>query len=411
MSDFVKELTELIQGMASNLNTVKEKQEVMEAQIASYQEAARRGFVLPSGDLKNPDEKDLKSFLGGYDMAYQGKRLIDKHYHPNHITSDETRQEMAKYFCLFIRAAVQQDPVALAKFRETYKATTTDIGDSGNVFPIPDIVDSEILTYARESSVVLRDARIWDMTSDKMSFPTETGSSATYWGNTSSEAAPTVSEVELDADELSAYAAVKNITLADARSDVVSWLTESFAEAIGQALDTAAFTGDGEGLYGGVSGLLSAKCGKSVVMSGSTAFSMISGTHLSNMIAQIDGVRKMGARFYMHGSILHFVRNLRDNDNRPIFIDTIGAPMSGSIWGYPYTEVISMPSTSGASTAFIVYGNMKHFAVGRRLGVSALQVNPYGAWTTNRTWFKVYNRWALNLALPNAFCRLLTSAT
>lgn len=409
--DHVKELTELIQGMNSNLNAVKEKQEVMEAQIASYKEAAQRGFVMPNGNLINPDPADVKSFLGGYDMAYQGKRLMDKHYHPAHVMAEDTRQEMAKYFCLFIRAAVQQDPTALAKFRETYKASTTDIGDTGNVFPIPDIVDSEILAYARESSVILRDARIWDMTSEKLSFPTETGSSATYWGNTTSEAAPTISEVELDADELSAYAAVRNTTLADARSDVVSWLTESFAEAIGQALDTAAFVGDGEGLYGGVSGLLSAKCGKSVTMSGSTAFSMISGTHLSNMIAQIDGMRKQGARFYMHGSILHFVRNLRDSNNAPIFIDTIGAPMSGTIWGYPYTEVITMTSTSAANTAFAVFGNMKHFAVGRRLGVSALQVNPYGAWTTNRTWFKVYNRWALNLALPNAFCRLLTSAT
>ena len=408
--DYIKELTELIQGMSNNLNTVKEKQEVMEAQIASYQEAADRGFVLPGGNLTNPKEEDVKEFLGGFEMAKQGKRLMDKSFHA-HTIDEETRQEMAKYFCLFVRSAVQGDPAAYKKFQETYKGTATDIGDSGNVFPIADIVDAEIMSYARESSVILRDARIWDMTTDKQSFPAETGSSSTYWGNTTVEAAPTIAEVQLDADELSAYAAVKNTTLADARSDIVSWLTESFAEAIGQALDTAAFVGDGEGLYGGVSGLLSAKCGKSVVMSGSTAFSMISGTHLSSMIAQIDGVRKMGARFYMNGSILHFVRNLRDKDERPIFIDTLGSQVSGTIWGYPYTEVITMPSTSGANTAFVVYGNMKHFAIGRRLQVSALQVDPYGLWTTNRMRFKVYNRWALKVAMPNAFCRLLTSAT
>lgn len=408
--DFVKELTELIQGMATNLNTVKEKQETMEAQIASYQEAAKRGFVLPGGDLKNSSQEDMKEFLGGFDMAKQGKRLMDKSFHA-HVIDEETRQEMAKYFCLFVRSAVQQDPTAYQKFQETYKGTTTDIGDTGNVFPIADIVDSEIMAYARETSVILRDARIWDMTTDKQSFPAETGASATYWGNTTVEAAPTISEVQLDADELSAYAAVKNSTLADARSDIVSWLTESFAEAIGQALDTAGFTGDGEGLYGGVSGLLSAKCGKSVVMSGSTAFSMISGTHLSDMIAQIDGIRKQGARFYMNGAILHFVRNLRDNNNAPIFLNNIGESVSGTIWGFPYTEVITMPSTSGANTAFVVYGNMKHFAVGRRLQVAALQVDPYGLWTTNRMRFKVYNRWALKVAMPNAFCRLLTSAT
>jgi HK97 family phage major capsid protein len=406
--DYVKELTELIKGMSSSIDTIKEKQEEMEAQIMSYKEAAQRGFVLPGGDLKNPDQADLKEFLGDYDLAKQGKRLMEKG-HSGHMISDETRQEMAKYFCLFIRAAVHQDPAAYRKFHETYKGTTTDIGDTGNVFPIADIVDSEILAYARESSVILRDARIWDMTTDKQSFPTETGTSNVYWGNTSVEAAPTIDEVQLDADELSAYAAVKNATMADARSDIVSWLTESFAEAIGQGLDKAAFIGDGEGLYGGVSGLLSAKCGKSVVMSGSTAFSMISGTHLSSMIAAIDGLRKQGAKFYMNGAILHFVRNLRDSNQAPIFINNIGEAVSGTIWGYPYQEVITMPSTSGANTAFVVYGNMKHFAIGRRLQVASLQVDPYGLWTTNRTRFKIYNRWALKLALPNAFCRLMTA--
>jgi HK97 family phage major capsid protein len=110
-------------------------------------------------------------------------------------------------------------------------------------------------------------------------------------------------------------------------------------------------------------------------------------------------------------SILHFVRNLRDDQSHPIFIDTIGSQVSGTIWGYPYTEVITMPSSSAANTAFVVYGNMKHFAVGRRLQVSALQVDPYGLWTTNRMRFKVYNRWALKVAMPNAFCRLLTAAS
>lgn len=408
--DPIKELVELIQGMATNVNSIKERQEIMEAQVAQYQELAKRGFLLPNGDPDPQKVLDDKEMFGNFDMAKQGKRLMDKHLH-SYTIDEKTRQEMAKFFVLFLRAGVLQEPGAFQKFRQEYKGTTTDIGDAGNVFPIPDIVDSEILTYARESSVILQTARIWDMTSDTMSFPAETASSNVYWGNTSVEAAPTIGEVEIKVDELSAYASVKNVVLADARSDVVSWLTESFAEAVGQALDTAAFTGDGEGLYGGVSGLLSAKCGKSVVMSGSTAFSMMSATHLSEMIAKIDGIRKQGARYFMNGAILHFVRNMRDEQNRPIFIDTYGATVSGTIWGFPYTEVITMPSTSAANTAFMVFGNMRHFAVGRRLNVSALQVDPYGLWTTNRTRFKVYNRWGLNLAMPNAFCRLLTASS
>lgn len=404
--DHVKQLIELVQGMATDLNAVKEKQEIIEAEIAKNAEIAKR---FPLGDLANPKAEELKACLGKYELSRQGRRLMDPNHH-KHVMSEDTRQEMAKYFCLFIRAGVLHEKDAMQKFQEVYK-TTTDIGDTGNVFPLPDIVDTEILTYARESSVILQQARIWDMTSNKQSFPSETGAAATYWGNTTVEAAPTVSEVELENVELSAYASVRQDTMMDARSDIVSWLTEAFAEAIGQALDTAAFTGDGEGLYGGVSGLLSAKCGYSVVMSGSTSFTQLSSDHLSEMISKLNGVRKIGGRFFMNGSVLHTVRTLKDEQSRPIFIETVGGPMSGTIWGYPYTEVVTMPSTSAANTAFVVFGNLRHFAVGRRLAVSALQVDPYGLWTTNRMRFKVYNRWALHVALPNGFCRLLTASS
>ena len=82
--------------------------------------------------------------------------------------------------------------------------------------------------------------------------------------------------------------------------------------------------------------------------------------------------------------------------------------MSGTIFGYPYQEVIKMPGTTGANTAFIAFGNMQNFALGRRLGASALKVDPYGLFTTNRIRFKIYQRWALGMGLPDGFVRLLT---
>jgi HK97 family phage major capsid protein len=144
--------------------------------------------------------------------------------------------------------------------------------------------------------------------------------------------------------------------------------------------------------------------------SGNTNFSAITADDLSLMIAKLDGLKKQGARFWMHGQILHYIRNLKDSNDRPIFIETVGAPMSGTIWGYPYSEVIKMPSTSGANTAFVAFGNLRYFSVGRRLDTTTLQVDPYGLWTTNRTRFKLYQRWGMKIGLANGFVRLLTSA-
>jgi HK97 family phage major capsid protein len=413
--DPIKELEGLIKELAvaaGGIGGIKQKQEEIEAKLASYEELAKRGFTLPQAH-QGMGPEELKEYFGSYDQARQGKRLMEKITGSGHRMDEPTRLEVAKYFVLFLRANVLQDPIAMQKLRSEYgtKSTVTDIGDPGNVFVLPDIVDSEILHYARESSVILQFARMWDMTSNKQSFPAEIGSALAYWGNTTVESNPDLAEVELENMELSAYSTVRNDSMLDARSDIVSWLAEALAEAVGMTLDDAGFNGTGAGSYGGVSGLLSAASGYSVTMSGSTMFSQLSADHLSLMIAKLDGLRKQGARYFMSGAILHYVRTLKDTQGRPIFMDgSIGQGVPGTIFGYPYSEVIKMPATTAANTAFITYGNMKGFGLGRRVQNSALQVDPYGLWTTNRTRFKIYNRWALKVAQPNCFVRLLTNA-
>ncbi len=242
------------------------------------------------------------------------------------------------------------------------------------------------------------------MTSDKQSFPMENAAVSVAWGNTTSESEPGVTEVELSANELSAYSVVKSATLMDARSDIVSWLTSALAEAAGLELDNQGFNGTGTPFFGI---LTSTGAGYSVTLAG-TAFEDVSFTNLSDMIAKLDGLKKQGARFWMHGQAIHYIRILRDDNNRPIFYETVGMPTSGTILGFPYSEVIKMPSTTAANTAFLAFGNLRYYAVGRRLEVSTLSVNPYLLWTTNRMAYKLYQRWGMYPALKNGFVRMLT---
>jgi len=413
--DSIKELAGVISELAGGISGIKDKQEEIEEEISKYREAAKRGFVMPgSEEAKEAGTKDeLDEILKGFNMAVQGKRLQDRVLvHSRHTMSEETRQELAKFMCLFIKAGFQDDPRAQALFRERYgeaKTGTTEIGDSGNVFPVPDPLMVEILHYARESSIALQEANIVDMTSEKVSWPLEGSGVAVAWGNTTEESDPTISEVEIEAKELSAYSKVRNTQLADATSDIVSWITDLMGNAIGQELDNEMFNGTGSN---SCSGILSAKCGYSVQMdSGSTAFSNLTGTHLSEMISKLDGVRKNGAKFYFNGVALHYIRSLKDDNNRPIFMETVGSSVPGAIWGFPYRECVKITGTSAANTAFVAFGNLRNFYWGRRLGSTTLSVNPYLAWTTNRTAFKIYNRWGCSMPLPNAFVRLLTAAS
>lgn len=416
--DYVKQLAgtveELAQNFGGTLTDIQKNQDDMSKKLAAYDEAVKMGFPTPVIEPGMTDE-DIAKETYHYDLAKQGQAL--KHKFQSEMP-EETRQEMAKFFALAFRAGMAQDPAARAEFDKVYGKMNAEmktvIGDSGNAFPIPDIVEAQILHFTREKSVVLQNATVVPMISEKHSWPVESAGPSVGWGNTTGSSDPTAdaaTECELTAQELSAYASAKNMTLSDARSDIVSWIAESMAEAAGQEIDNEAFNGDGYADDGVCSGIFST-AGYSVVMaSTSTAFSSMTGNHLSDMIGKLDGLKKDGAKFWMHGSVIHFVRDLKDDNNRPIFVETVGAPMSGTIWGYPYKEVIKCPSSSAVSTGFVVFGNLKYFYVGQRLNSTALIVDPYGLFTTNRTRFKLYQRWGMKTALANGLVKLVTAAS
>ena len=417
--DPVAELVGVVRDMAGNSTKVLDRVAALEAQLDAYKEWNKRtGFMpFPNEPGATLSEEEARGIFAPYDLAKQGRELMNK-FHGKKVITEQSREEIAKYMVLFLKAGVHQSPVAMREFHRLYgstirgyeKATSTDLGDSGNVFPVPEPVQAEILAFAREESVVLKYARIWEMTSEKQKFPAETSRPAVSWGNTTLESNPQVGEVELSVEELSAYTAIRNTTLADANSDLVTWITEMMAESVGQELDNEAFNGDGTNL---LSGLLSSSVGNTVTMGAEQdAFANMTDIHLSEMIAKLSGKRKMGARFFWHGEIFHLVRTLKDSQERPIFVDTVGSALPPTVWNYPFDEVPAMPSTSAANTAFVSFGNLRYLAVGRRLQSMALEANRWAkdAWTTNRTWFKVYQRWAMQLALANAFVRLRTGS-
>jgi HK97 family phage major capsid protein len=78
--------------------------------------------------------------------------------------------------------------------------------------------------------------------------------------------------------------------------------------------------------------------------------------------------------------------------------------------GFPYTEVIKCPSTTAANTAFMAFGNLRFLAVGRRLDTATLSVDPYGLFLTNRTRYKLYQRWGMKISLRNGLVRMLTAS-
>ena len=397
----INEIATKVEG----LNGMKEKQEEIAAKIAAFEESQKRGFQLPG-----PSEETDGVFCG-FSLAHQGKALINKYENPRgyHMTP-EAKNEVAKVLLLFVKGGLMADPFAVREYKDKYRMKTP-LGDSGNVFPVPEILETEILHYAYEKSLLLRDATVVDMISTNVKWPIETSLAAVAWGNTTGESEPAIDEVDLLCEELSAYSAVRNHQLADARSDIVGWLLINMATAVGMEIDRVGFTGTTQGQADPFMGICNETGVLTIPMGAGERFVDLNDDYFSQAIAALVGLRKQGAQWYMSGAVQHFVRQIKDSVGSPIFMpENIVAQMPGTIYGYPMNEAIKMNATDGANKVAAIFGNPKQFYIGRRLDSTALIVDPYGLFTTNRTRFKIYQRWAMKTALPAGFVKIVTGA-
>lgn len=333
------------------------------------------------------------------------------------IADDEKRGKMAKHLLMIVKASLK-DHRAVKDYQDwaekasnenpIIKAAMAEGTGSTGGYLVPDEFSDEILAFARLKSVALQDCRIWPMGTDVKRVPAENAKVSVGWKAEASDADqtdPTFNEIVLTAKRLTAFSVASNELLNDSSVDIVSYLTEIFSEAIGQELDNQVFNGTGDPW----SGVLTAAAGYSVVMTGLANFSSISGDNLADLIDKIPQEAEDGAKYYFHKNILTYIRKLKDTTNQYLF-----APISGGlpadIWSYPYVRTPKCPAASATGTgkAFVSFGNLRHFALGRRLESMTLDLDPYGLFKSYRSQFRIVQRWGGAMGLANAFSRLVT---
>jgi len=326
------------------------------------------------------------------------------------FSNPEKANEYAKFMIDVIKA-LRGDFEAKANLKEFYQKAAMQEGTaSEGGYLVPDEYQMDLIQLARDRSFALNECTIVNMSRDTIKLPKEASLVSVAWtseegGITESE--PTMGEVQLSAKRLDGYAKVSNELLQDSAIDIVGMLTEQFAYAIGLELDNQVLNGTGSP----VSGVLTAAAGYSVVMSsGKTNFSSINADNLSEMISKMDEGYQANARYIFNKLIMHYIRILKDSNNAYIYAKP-GNGTPGTIWEFPYFQSAKAPSTSGANTAFVSFGNFKYFYIGRRLGAMALDIDPYGLFTTYQTRFRMVTRWGLAIAMAKAFVRLLTAAS
>lgn len=330
-----------------------------------------------------PGSPNTVDLYKGYDLNKQGTRLK--------LADEDQKERIAKWFidCITGKAAMNE-------------GTPSEGG-----YLVPDEYADVILGFARNVSYALQKSTIFPMGSDILRVPAEDGAVSveiTAEAVAATESEPTVAEKVLTAKRIDAYSILSNELLADSRFDIVSWLTELFAEKIGEKIDYECIQGTTLG-----TGIETASGINEVVMAyGDGGVEDISNAYISAVINELTGNKLPGAEWVVPKAFTHYARLLSDDNGNPLWGSMRLSDPAG-VYGYPLHVVDQFPADA-VSSIVAVFGNWKYMLLGRRLDNMTLDLDPYGLFTSYQTRTRMITRWAMVVGQPGGLVRLMTNA-
>lgn len=362
--------------------------------------------------LKGQTEKRLSELQKDVDVL-MSRPASGKGIYPGAAADggEEKLQTFGKIIQCVYKATHHKDALAVDTLDELgvyWRAMQEDTPAEGG-YLVPEEHEPIVLRIP-ERGVIEPRCRVIPMTSKSKNIPDETAGVTTYWvaeEGSITESQPTLGQVQITAKKQAGLVTVSNELLEDSSPNVETYLGEIFTEAMMLEFDNQLLNGTGDP----VSGVLTAKAGYSVVLdSGSTSFSAIGFEKLSEAISKLSPLVLADAVFVLHPDVLHYVRILKDDQNRPIWTPAGQGP--GQLYGHSIVESTKMPGAgdSGSDTAFIVFGNFRGFVKGNRRSLT-VAVDPYGHFEKSQTRIRWTRRLALCVAQPKLFCRILTAGS
>ncbi len=368
-------------------------------------------------DAKLKDFGASKKFVAGYKGA------------ASEMTVEELKGlEKKSQWASFIKAVYHKDRQALGMFKAMTEGT-----DSAGGFVVPEEFAAEVNRVVEDFGLVPKFARKFPMRSDVMNVPRLSATVAVYYpgeATAGTPSQPTFERVVLTAKTLVGLTPFSNELLADANVSVVDLLVELFAEAIAGELDNQGFTGSGSPFTGIFSdGDVTKVYIGANATGGDTSFDDVTLDDTRNLISGVKPWSLQGAAFYMHRTVWAFLQTLKASTTGDYFISAINPVVTGAsqtqgfpnanagtLWGYPVYLSDKLPERTtddGASTPFIIFGNLKHLYMGVRaeIGVAisdSATVAGIDLFAQNMSAIRVITRHALAVGLPKAFAILST---
>jgi HK97 family phage major capsid protein len=273
---------------------------------------------------------------------------------------------------------------------------------------VPEIFVPELLRIIEERAIMRRMVRVVSMGTDTSNLPSLTTGMKVYWPgetNVITQGDPVFGKVTLAVKTMAALTSASMELNEDSTLGLASLLATLFGEAVADEEDRCILVGNNDPFYG----ILFASSVNQVTMPTSMdAFTDLTFNDIADLIDAVTSKAQRGARFFFHRTVATIMRKIRDLNHQYIWAPaTVGNP--ATIYGYPYTESDQMPSSSGATTNFIAFGNPSYIFLGDRRQLAVAFSDQVG-FKNNEVFWKVTERIAVKVGIPAALARLRTAS-
>ena len=322
---------------------------------------ARKHLFQSSDSTKRDATLDLRKMkLDDFDLKtvediqekHKGQKVTIK---PSRMQGDGRDMEVdsAVRILGFFKALLDKDIVSIKALAEGT--------DSQGGYLVPEEFRAEVVREQFQFGVMRKIARVFPMNTDTLDIPTLAARPASNWtseNSTITTSSASFGQVTLSPNTLIARLPVSRQLAAVSAINIVSFITELFAEEITRAEDKAFFTGSGSGQPRGIS----QESIKTVTAVGVLNFDELIGLSYK-LQARHRGSRN--AAFVGSRRVIELLRKVKDNNGQYIWQPSVQLGQPDRVLGLPVLEQndISEDQLYFADWAFYFIGDREQMSV------------------------------------------------
>lgn len=354
------------------------------------------GIIATKKGLNGTDKEDLnKDIKTKIFTSWGGLKEVA---YPSDLKSLTKDEKIATFFKALVYSKNNLES------QQVLRALTETDSEGG--YLVPEELRTEVFRVLPDYVVMRNLARVLPMSSDTLKLNSLSARPTAYWTSEYQSKSTTSAEfgqVTLSPNDLVCLLPVTEQLLADANINLVQFIIQLFAEAIGVAEDKAFFTGSGSGQPRGIS-----------IESLSSTTPAGASVSLDDIIDLIDLVpqrvtQSPKAAFVGHRKVKRVLRKIKDTSGDYIWRDGKGGVGGGSenvrlpdtLYGYPFYE------QNDLNQGHIYFGDWSMYIIGDRQTMAVQTTTEGGdAWRRNSMEIKAVERVDGRAVILSPFAKL-----